>query len=196
MDLGRFSFRHVGRFLEDVLDGEIELDAQNNDVRDAFDVNESTEDLDRALALLRPGASAIKILNAFTPFFEGGLCLKVVDGETRLMSLFLFGQPFKPSHQNGTPVNLGLKRMELNRVYRASIGPIMDALDLSTFFRLEGASAFSFALSKDTVFIFFDHRPHPWQVFAVENAYFSARETFARLVISKPAVMSSRGFFK
>lgn len=196
MDLGRFSFRHVGRFLEDVLDGEIEIDGQNDDVRDAFDVNENTEDLDRALALLRPGTSAVKILNAFAPFFEGGLCLKVIGGETRLMSLFLFGQTFKPSHENGTPVHLGLKRMELSRVYKASIGPIMKALDLSTFFRLEGASAFSFALSKDTIFILFDHRPHPWQVFAVENAYLSARETFARLATSKPAVMNGRGFFK
>lgn len=196
MDLGRWNIGHLGRFLGDVLDGDIEIKgAASEEVRDAFDVSEDTKALDRALSLLRPGAPTEKILNAFAPFFEGGLALKIVNGQTRLTNLFLFGQAFTPPDSKGQSVFFGIGSMDTNRVYRASIGPILKALDLNSFFRLDGACAFAFPVSKDTIFIIFDNRPHPWQVFAIENAYLAAREAYARLSI-KPQAASARGFFK
>lgn len=200
MDLGRWNFRHLGRFLGDVLDGEIAIESKNQDtdlVRDAFEVSEDTEALERSLTLLRPGASAEKILLAFAPFFEGGLALRIDEGHTRLTSLFLFGQAFTPPDAGGTPVDIGLPTIEAGRVYRSSIAPILSALNLSSFFRLDGALAFAFKPGAgETIFVLFDNRPHPWQVFAIENAYLSARDTFARLETSRSAAVGARGFFK
>ena len=205
MDLGRWTIRHlghaVGRALGNVLDGEMDLPTSGADaVRDAFEINESTDDLDRELAFLRPGVSPEKVLVAFAPFFEGGICLRLSNDsgttETRLTSLFLFGQVFTPPSSDGTVLDLGLSALEANRVYKMSIDPVLRALKLGSFFRLDGASAFAFKASRDVVFVLFDHRPHPWQVFAIENAYLSARDTFARLSTAKPSVISARGFFK
>jgi hypothetical protein len=186
MDLGRKSLRQLGHLLGTVLDAEISA-APADEVRDTFEISDSNE---------RPGASAEKVLGAFMPFFEGGLCLRVEGHKTFLTSLFLFGQTFTPAEAHGTPVNFKLKSLELNRVYKMALAPLLKSLDLGTFFRLDEASAFAFAISRDTIFVLFDNRPHPWQVFAIENAFLSARDTFARLSAPKPAVMSGRGFFK
>lgn len=202
MDLGRWSFRHVGNFLGDVLDGEIgaKTKSEMTEVRDAFHISYDTDDLDHDLAMLRPGSTPEKILNSFAPYFEGGLSLKIEKGQTRLMSLFLFGQIFTPPDVKGTPIDLGLAACETTRVYRATLTPILKELRLESFCRLEDASAFAFRPSAQTIFVLFDHRPHPWQVFAIENAYLTARDIFSRLQSVKPAPRSSllnaRGFFK
>ncbi len=205
MDLGRWTIRHlghaVGKVLESVLDGDMNLSAAATDRKtDAFFIDENQDVLDRELALLRPTATPEKVLVAFAPFFEGGICLHLCSGsegsETRLTSLFLFGQIFTPPDANGTVLNLGLASLEMNCVYKLSIDPVLKALKLGSFLRLTEASAFAFKPSRDVVFVLFDQRPHPWQVFAIENAYLSARDTFARLLRSKPAFKNARGFFK
>ncbi len=202
MDLGRWSFRHLGNFLSDVLDGEIgaKSNSELTEVRNAFEINDDFEKLDRELALLRPGATPEKILNAFSPYFVGGLSLKIENGVTRLTSLFLFGQIFTPPDANGTAVDLGLRGCEKTRVYRGKLNPILKTLRLESFFKLEEASAFAFKPSDQTVFVLFDHRPHPWQVFALENAFLTARDAFVRKqsvkTPSRSNVLNARGFFK
>jgi hypothetical protein len=196
MDLSRWSLKHLGKELNQILGNALDSDLPSgpeDDVRDAFEISESTEDLDRELAMIRPGSSAEKVLNAFMPFFEGGVCVRVSDDRTFMTSLFLFGQTFTPAEAHGTPVDFGLRGVEMSRVYSMSLKPILTALSLGSFFRLEGARAFAFAVSRDCIFILFDHRPHPWQVFAIENAYLSARDTFARLGETRS---TSRGLFK
>jgi hypothetical protein len=194
MDLSRWSLRSLGHMLGSVLDADLPQALVEGEVRDAFEISESTEELDRALALIRPGASPEKVLQAFAPFFEGGVCLRVRGAETFLTSLFLFGQSFTPPDPQGTPVDFGLRALEMSRVYKMRIDPILTALSIGPFFRLDGASAFAFAVSSDCVFILFDNRPHPWQVFAIEDAYLSARDVFARL--GSPRVSVPRGLFK
>lgn len=190
MDLSRWSLKNLGHMLGHVLDSDLPAGPADA-VRDAFEISESSEDLDRALALVRPGASPEKVLNAFSAFFEGGLSLRVSGSKTFLTSLFLFGETFTPAEAHGTPVDFGLRSLEMSRVYKMSAEPILKTLKIGDFFRLEGASAFAFPVTNDCVFILFDNRPHPWQVFAIENAYLSARDTFARLGESR-----TRGLFK
>jgi hypothetical protein len=204
MDLGRWRIRHlghaVGKALGNVLDGEMKLPASGpDDDRQAFEINNRIDTLDRDLASLRPGATPEKVLVTFAPFFEGGLCLRLAPAgiESRLISLFLFGQVFTPPDSDGADLNLGLSSLETNQVFKISIDPILKALKLGSFSRLEGASAFAFKPSEDVVFVLFDHRPHPWQVFAIENAFLSARDTCLRLSRAKPSLTrAARGFFK
>jgi hypothetical protein len=194
MDLSRWSLKVLGQELNQMLGTVLDSDlpqAPEDEVRDVFEISESTEDLDRALALVRPGASPEKVLNAFMPFFEGGVCLRVSGTRTFLTSLFLFGQTFTPAEAHGTPIDFGLRSLERSRVYKMSVEPLLKALNVGPFFRLDGASAFAFPVTSECVFILFDNRPHPWQVFAIENAYLSARDTFARLSESR-----SRSLFK
>ena len=196
MDLSRWSLKNLGHVLSNALDSD--LPSSHEDVvRDAFDISESNDELDRELAMIRPGASVEKVLSAFTAFFEGGVCLRVVDDRTFMTSLFLFGQTFTPAEAHGTPVDFGLRGVEMSSVYKMSLAPILTALNLGSFLRLDGAQAFAFAVSPDCIFVVFDNRPHPWQVFAIENAYLSARDTLARIGESRSTSrLTSRGLFK
>jgi hypothetical protein len=198
MDLSRWSLKNFGRelrelnrMLGDVLDADLPA-APEDEVRDAFDVSDSTEDLDRELALVRPGASPEKVLSALVPFYEGGVCLRVTGDRTFMTSLFLFGQAFTPAEAHGTPVDFGLRGVEMSHVYKMDLKPILKALNLEPFFRLDGASAFAFAVLPDCLFVLFDNRPHPWQVLAIENGYLSTRDTFARIA----GLRATRGLFK
>ncbi len=194
MDLSRWSVKRFGKNLGQALNKALDSDlpGREDEVRTAFEISESTEDLDRDLALVRPGSSPEKVLNAFMPYFEGGVCLRVSGERTFMTSLFLFGQTFTPAEAHGTPVDFGLRGVEMSRVYKMALKPILKSLNLGDFSRLDGAQAFAFAVNADTIFILFDHRPHPWQVFAIENAYLSARDTFARL----GDLRVTRGLFK
>jgi hypothetical protein len=191
MDLSRWSFKNLGHALNNALDAD--LPGREDEVREAFEISESTEDLDHDLALVRPGASPEKVLNTFMPYFEGGACLRVAGDRSFMTSLFLFGQTFTPAEAHGTPVDFGLRGVEMSRVYKISLKPILKTLNLGHFARLDGAFAFAFAVNAETLFILFDNRPHPWQVFAIENAYLSARDTFQRLGDTRS---TPRGLFK
>lgn len=209
MDLGRWRIRRlghaVGKALGSALDGDIDMQPISVDgPRDAFEIqilDDSHDELDRALALIRPGSSPEKILSVFAPYFEGGICLRLDPIETddtsemRLTSLFLFGQTFTPPDSNGTALDLDLTSLREGRVLKTSIEPLLRALKLGMFSRLAGASAFAFKPASDVVFVLFDHRPHPWQVLAVENAFLSARDVFSRIG-SRVGSRASRGFFR
>lgn len=205
MDLGRWSFRHLGNFLGDALDGNLVAPVPTGGAsarssktpEEPFEIVSDNDELDRELLMIRPGAQTDKVLAAFVPYFEGGLSIKVEGSKTYLTSIFLFGQTFTPPDRASSLVDFGLRGVETTRVYRASIEPLLKELGLGGFTRLEGASAFAFRASNDVIFILFDNRPHPWQVFAIENAYLSARDTFGRIGAATASVASTaRGFFK
>lgn len=176
MDLSRWSLRHLGHLLGNVLDAEPPAGA--DEIRDDFDVSDEFDELDRSLALLRVGSEPERVLAEFAPYFEGGLSLRVSGDECVMTSLFLFGQTFTP--EEPMPQTFGLRQLDLLSVLKMSAEPLLRALKLGPFFRLDGAAAFAFAPSRNAVFILFDNRPHPWQVFAIENAYLSARDAFSR----------------
>ena len=196
MDLSRWSLKHLGQELNQILGHALDADLprgpeETNQI--GFEISGSSQDLDQELAMIRPGSSVEKLLTAFKPFFEGGACLRVVDDRTFMTSLFLFGQTFTPAEAHGTPVDFGLRAIETSRVYTMNLKPILKALNLGSFVRLEEASVFAFAISRDCIFLLFDNRPHPWQVLAIENAYLSARETYGRITEIRS---TTRGLFK
>lgn len=212
MDLSLWNIPHLSKlrartrdlrdFLGDVLEGERELletrERSPREVEEAFDVSNDWDELDRQLAILKPGTPPEKILAEFAPYFEGALCLRVdrASGDSRLAGVTLFGQTFRPPSGAGPSsskdeVDLGLTGLRAGSVVAGRILPILKALKLEKIEDLHECSAFAFTPSEGVVFVLFCDRPHPWQVFAIENAYLSARDACNRRVPQKV-----RGFFK
>lgn len=210
MDLSRWNIPHLSKirartrdfrdFLGDVLEGERELIQPHEPAGDfveeeAFDVSSDWDELDRQLAILKPGTSPEKILAEFAPYFEGALCLKTERGvrEAKLSGVTLFGQTFQPPASGGGVVDLGLAGLRPGHVVAGRILPILKELKIENIEDLHDSNAFAFVPTEGVIFVLFCDRPHPWQVFAIENAYLSARDACNRRV---PQKSSSRGFFR
>lgn len=209
MDLSRWNIPHLSKirartrdlrdFLGDVLEGERVLlestqAAEASEV-EAFEVSSDWDELDRKLAILKPGTSPEKILAEFAPYFEGALCLKTERGssESKLMGVTLFGQTFQPPASGGGVVDFGLRGLRQESVVAGRILPILKELKIENIEDLHDCHAFAFIPVEGVVYILFCDRPHPWQVFAIENAYLSARDACNRRV---PQKNSGRGFFR
>lgn len=210
MDLSRWNIPHLSKirartrnlrdFLGDVLEGERELiesrePAAGFHEEEAFEVSSDWDELDRQLAILKPGTSPEKILAEFAPYFEGALCLKTERElrESKLSGVTLFGQTFQPPASGGGMVDLGLAGLRAGHVVAGRILPILKELKIENIEDLHECNAFAFVPADGVVFVLFCDRPHPWQVFAIENAYLSARDACNRRV---PLKTSSRGFFR
>lgn len=214
MDLSRWNIPHLsklrartrnlrdvwGDFLGDVLEGERELlqdTSKPEKVFEAFEVSSDWDELDHQLALLKPGTSAEKILQEFAPYFEGALCIRTdrVGGKikTRLTGVTLFGRTFSAPDAKGGELDLGLAGLRAGYVVAGSILPILTELRLQNLEDLLETHAFAFTPADGIVYVLFCDRPHPWQVFAIENAYLSARDACNRRV---PQKIASRGLFK
>jgi hypothetical protein len=210
MDLSRWNIPHLSKlrertrdlrdFLGDVLEGDRELlndPSRTETPREKFEVSSDWDELDHQLALLKPGASAEKILAEFAPYFEGALCIRTEGRgskqKMRLTGFALFGQTFSPPDSKGADLDLGLAGLRSGFVLKGRIEPVLHKLRLGGVEGLQSASAFAFSPSDDSIYVLFCDRPHPWQVFAIENAYLSARDACNRRA---PTRVSSRGLFK
>ena len=213
MDLSLWNIPHLSKlrartrdlrdFLGDVLEGERELldsspsesASGSQSLVEAFEVSSDWDELDRQFAILKPGTPPEKILAEFAPYFEGALCLKTERGqkEARLMGVTLFGRTFQPPQSGGGVVDLGLNGLRSGYVVAGRILPVLKALKIENIEDLHDCSAFAFVPTDGVIFVLFCDRPHPWQVFAIENAYLSARDACNR---RPPQKVSGRGFFR
>ena len=183
MDFSKFSklsshARNFHDFLGDVLEGEREIMADagtTHGSRKRHAPFSARSDVENALMLPSRGRGELRFEDRFAalaPFFEAGFIFEQTElDETRLRSMFLFGQVFVPKGKAEESVPPNLPEPGFKGVRRGRIEPLLATYRLEGLKNLHDGHVFAMSVSRGVVVLLVCNRPHPWQVGMVESAY-------------------------
>lgn len=190
-------YRDMQQFLGDLLEGQNEV--TKTSIESSFEVRSDVETL-LDTSLPSRGSSSLRAENIFArfaPFFEAGFLLRLnasenVADESRLMSMFLFGQVFVPPESAGSVMRLTLPELREGQIIRGNVKPLLKALQLPNLRALTEASVFVLSPRQGLAIVLVCNRPPLWQGEVMEKTYQVVTELFAlqeRQKTSKASLM-------
>ena len=191
MDFSKFTklsshARNFHDFLGDVLEGEREIMADVETTHGSrkkhapfaarSDVENSLMPSERTVAQNAARAKGeLRFEDRFAamaPFFEAGFIFEQTElDETRLRSMFLFGQVFVPKGKAEESVPPNLPEPGFEGVRRGRIEPLLATYRLEGLKNLHDGHVFAMSVRRGVVVLLVCNRPHPWQVGMIEKAY-------------------------